>query len=113
GSHRGHRRQRTGAQESLRRLGDSPAVGAQDDDPPAVTPAARRRHALASAVVELIVELVPDVDAETAAVAVAETAKTAPALRGLLEHLRSHLDALRSGSSEVPNAVIKLAHALH
>jgi hypothetical protein len=77
------------------------------------TPAARRRDALTSAVVEVIVDLMPDVDTEMAAVALAESAKTSPALQGALEHLRSHPDALQSGSSNAPNVVIKLAHALH
>ena len=77
------------------------------------TPAARRRTALSSEAAAAVMRLVTDVDTATAAAAVADAARTSDALQAVIEHLTAHPDALRSGRSDGPNSIIKLAHALH
>jgi hypothetical protein len=77
------------------------------------TPAARRRTALSSEAVAVVTKLVTDADVPTAAAAVADAARTSDALHAMIEHLTVHPDALWSGRSDVPNSIIKLAHALH
>ena len=93
---------------------NSGAAGTEDHDPATVTtPAARRRAALNSEATAIVAQLITDLDVQTADAAVGEAARTSDALRVMIEHLTAHPDALRSGRSDGPNSVIKLAHALH
>ena len=60
------------------------------------------------AVVELLVAMVPDLGAEEAAVLVCEAAGAPRTLAVLEWHLRDHPNALSSGSSDAPQAVLRL-----
>lgn len=77
------------------------------------TLAARRRAALSSEAAAVVTQLVTNADAPTAEAAVADAARTSDALHAMIEHLTAHPDALRSGRSDGPNSITKLAQALH
>lgn len=77
-----------------------------------MTPAARQRAELTGRLASLLARLLPGLGEETARAAEGQAAKTIPGCTALLEHLRHHPDALRSGSSQVPPPLVRLAHAL-
>ncbi len=108
GSDRDRRGERAGPQErgavELRRRGHGrPRSGDRDH---AGSATARRAHSEATAIVA---QLITDLDVQTAAAAVGDAAQTSDALNAMIEHLAKHPEALRSGRSDGPNSVIKLA----
>lgn len=77
-----------------------------------MTPAARQRAELTDRLAGLLARLLPGLGESAARQAVEESAKNIPGCTALLEHLEHHPDALRSGSSQVPLSLVRLAHAL-
>ncbi len=77
-----------------------------------MTAAARRRAELTEQATRLLAQLLPELSEETARHAVEQSAKNVPGCTALLDHLQHHRDALRSGSSQVPSPLVRLAHAL-
>ena len=90
--------------------------GAADHDPPprpaTVTPAARQRARLTGQLARLLAGMLPGLAEEAAHQAVGQAARSVLGCRALLEHLQHHPDALRSGSAQVPAALVRLVHAL-
>ena len=74
--------------------------------------AARQRAELVGRLASLLAGMLPGLAEQTAREAAGRAAGNVPALTALLEHLRSHPDALSSGSSPAPLSLIRLAHAL-
>jgi hypothetical protein len=77
-----------------------------------VTSAARQRAELTSQLGSLLAGLLPGLAEETARGAVEQAARNVPGCTALLEHLQQRPEALCSGSSQAPAALIRLAHAL-
>lgn len=77
-----------------------------------MTQAARQRAELTSRLAGLLAGLLPGLEEETARQAVEQATRNVPGCTALLEHLQHHPDALCSGSSQAPTALVRLAHAL-
>jgi recombinational DNA repair protein (RecF pathway) len=76
-------------------------------------PRAARRAVLLDQVASLLAEQVAGLEPAPARALVDRTIPSARRLGWLHRHLQAHPDALSSGSSEVPLAVVALAHDLH
>ena len=74
--------------------------------------AARQRAELAGRLASLLAGMLPGLAEETAGEAAGRAAGNVPGFAALLEHLQNHPDALSSGSSKAPLALVRLAHAL-
>jgi hypothetical protein len=73
---------------------------------------ALQRAELLGQVAGLLAGMLPGLGEQAALEAAGRAAGHVPACRMLLEHLRSHPEALSSGSSAAPLSLIRLAHAL-
>lgn len=74
--------------------------------------AERQRAELTSQIAVLVAGMLPGAGEEAARQAAGQAARNVPGCAALLDHLRAHPDALRSGRPEGPLSLVRLAHAL-